>query len=75
MAARFLDLKVEGAMIGGELVALRPNGRDSFHNLQRALSEGRDGSLYFYAFDLLYLNGFDLRRFALVDRKAARWRS
>jgi bifunctional non-homologous end joining protein LigD len=62
LAARFLDLGVESAMIDGELVALRPDGRDNFHDLQRALSEGRDGVLYFYAFDLLHLNGQDLRR-------------
>jgi bifunctional non-homologous end joining protein LigD len=55
----------------GELVALKPDGRDSFHDLQRALSGGRDGSLYFYAFDLLHLNGLDLRPCALIDRKSA----
>jgi bifunctional non-homologous end joining protein LigD len=71
LASRFLDLNVENAMIDGELVALKPDGRDSFHDLQRALSEGRDNSLYFYAFDLLHLDGFDLRRCALLDRKSA----
>jgi bifunctional non-homologous end joining protein LigD len=69
LAARFLDLGVERALIDGELVALRPNGTDSFHDLQRALSEGRDGALFFYAFDLLHLNGWDLRPCRLVDRK------
>lgn len=58
-------------MMDGELVALRPDGTDSFHDLQRALSEGGDGSLFFYAFDLLHLDGLDLKRCALVDRKAA----
>jgi bifunctional non-homologous end joining protein LigD len=60
LASRFLDLNVENAMIDGELVALKPDGRDSFHDLQCALSDGRDSSLYFYAFDLLHLNGLDL---------------
>jgi bifunctional non-homologous end joining protein LigD len=69
LAARFLELGVEQALIDGELVALRPNGTDSFHDLQRALSEGRDDALFFYAFDLLHLNGWDLRPCRLVDRK------
>jgi bifunctional non-homologous end joining protein LigD len=68
LAASFLDLGVERAHRRG-LVALRPNGTDSFHDLQRALSEGRDGALFFYAFDLLHLNGWDLRACRLVNRK------
>jgi bifunctional non-homologous end joining protein LigD len=47
LAARFLDLGVEQALIDGELVALRTDGTDSFHDLQRALSEGRNGALFF----------------------------
>ena len=43
----------------------------SFPGLQAALKAGRDKRLFFYAFDLLHLDGWDLRPCALLDRKAA----
>jgi len=64
-------LKLDSAILDGELVALREDGVSSFSDLQAALSAKRDKSLFFYAFDLLYLNGWDLRGCRLVDRKAA----
>lgn len=63
------SLRVSTALLDGELVALRPDGVSSFPELQAALSEGRDGTLIFYVFDLLHLNGWDLRPCKLVDRK------
>src|SRR4051794_4540005 len=62
-------LNVETAMLDGELVALRPDGVSSFPDLQAALKAGRDDRLIFYAFDLLHLNGWDLRPCALIERK------
>ena len=41
----------------------------AFPALQAALSNGRDETLVFYLFDLLYLDGWDLRKCALRDRK------
>src|SRR5215831_16477412 len=46
-----------------------PDGTSSFPDLQTALSAGRDGVLFFYVFDLLHLDGWDLRPSHLVDRK------
>src|SRR6185436_3007534 len=46
-----------------------PSGASSFQSLQTALSESRTGQLVYYVFDLLYLDGFDLRGMALEDRK------
>jgi bifunctional non-homologous end joining protein LigD len=69
LAERFKGLKVDTALIDGELVALRPDGTPSFHDLQNSLTNGRDRSLYFYAFDILHLNGWDLRNCDLIDRK------
>ena len=69
LAARFTALHVQTALLDGEMVALRPDGSSHFHDLQAALSAGADGSLFFYAFDLLHLNGWDLRACALRDRK------
>ena len=56
-------------MVDGELVALDKDGISSFPALQAALSNGRDETLVFYLFDLLYLDGWDLRPCALRDRK------
>jgi bifunctional non-homologous end joining protein LigD len=62
-------LTVDAAMVDGELVALDNNGVSSFPALQAALSNGRDETLVLYLFDLLHLDGWDLRNCALRDRK------
>jgi bifunctional non-homologous end joining protein LigD len=69
MATAIGKLSVASAMIDGELVSLREDGISSFPGLQAALKAGRDEKLTFYAFDLLHLNGWDLRSCALLDRK------
>ncbi len=62
-------LDVQSALFDGELVALEPGGLSSFPALQAALSGGHDNTLHYYLFDLLHLNGWDLRPCALRDRK------
>ncbi len=59
------------AMLDGELVALDTQGRSSFAALQDALSGSRTGGLSFFAFDLLHLDGADLRPRPLRERKQA----
>ena len=71
LAAAFAALPVEDAVIDGEMVALDAAGRSDFSRLKDTLGAKRDTGLVFYAFDLLYLNGFDLRACRLLDRKAA----
>jgi bifunctional non-homologous end joining protein LigD len=63
------ELGAESALIDGEVVVVQPDGTTSFHALQTALSEGHSDQLTFYAFDLLHLNGTDLRPCALEERK------
>ncbi len=63
------SLPAKSALLDGEVVALRPDGTTSFHELQKALSEGRPDTLTYYAFDLLHLDGSDLRPCALEERK------
>ena len=63
------QLPVAQFVIDGELVAVRPDGVTSFPDLQDALSSGADHKLIFYAFDLLALDGWDLRSCTLLDRK------
>ncbi len=64
------QLDVESAVVDGELVALDKDGVSSFPALQAALSGGRDQTLIYYLFDLLYLDGWNLQPCALRDRKA-----
>jgi bifunctional non-homologous end joining protein LigD len=57
-------LKVQNAVIDGELVCLDSEGRSIFNELLF-----RRGCPTFYAFDLLYLNNRDLRQLPLIERK------
>ena len=71
IAVALADLPVTDAIIDGEIVAENAAGAPDFSALQDALSTGRTDRLVFYAFDLLYLDGYDLRPAPLVARKAA----
>jgi bifunctional non-homologous end joining protein LigD len=64
-------LPAETALIDGELVVELGTGASDFSALQADLSEGRTDRFVFYAFDLLYLDGHDLRGATLSDRKTA----
>jgi bifunctional non-homologous end joining protein LigD len=63
-----MRLKAESAVIDGEIVAVDAHGRPSFQALQhrKALS---DHAIAFYAFDLLHLNGDDLQKLPLEQRR------
>lgn len=65
----FAKLPVKQAIIDGEIVVLDEKGISRFSALQDALSEGAGSKLHFYAFDLLYLDGFDLRGAEILQRK------
>ena len=58
-------------IVDGEIVALDHRGSPDFAGLQAALSDGKSDDLIFFAFDLLFLKGQDLRQQGLVDRKQA----
>lgn len=62
------DLPVRGAIIDGEVVAVENDGRHSFQRLQNSFGDG-SARLIYYAFDLLYLDGRDLRAAPLIQRK------
>ncbi len=63
--------KLPDCMIDGEAVALDAHGAPDFSALQAALSEGQSEKLVFFAFDLLFAEGEDLRALPLLrDRKA-----
>jgi bifunctional non-homologous end joining protein LigD len=56
-------------IVDGEIVALGENGAPDFAAMQAALSERRTKDLIFFAFDLLFANGVDLRKLPLTERK------
>ncbi|HLW54486.1 MAG TPA: DNA ligase D [Candidatus Angelobacter sp.] len=69
-------VKAETAIVDGEVVAVDENGIPSFQLLQnrtgfrKAVNTGvKAQALGFFAFDLIYLNGYDLRKAALIDRR------
>jgi bifunctional non-homologous end joining protein LigD len=57
------------AILDGEIVALNQDGVPEFAALQAAISEGKTNDLIFFAFDLLFEGGEDLRRRPLSERK------
>jgi len=85
LTARFPELKelpkfvkAKNAILDGEVVALDDDGRASFSLMQQRTgfrSGGGRGAakadvpVLYYAFDLLYLEGYDLRKLPLEDRK------
>ncbi|HEX5958571.1 MAG TPA: non-homologous end-joining DNA ligase, partial [Hyphomicrobiaceae bacterium] len=64
-------LPVSTAMLDGEVVVEAESGAPSFAELQAELSAGRSDRFRYYLFDVLYLDGNDLRGAALTERKAA----
>ncbi|WFU43482.1 non-homologous end-joining DNA ligase [Bradyrhizobium sp. CB82] len=56
------------AIIDGEVVVVH-EGRTSFSELQADLAKGDQDRLLFYAFDLLWLDGKDLRKLQQLERK------
>ncbi len=72
------SVKAKTAILDGEVVALDDQGRASFSLMQqrtgfrpggkRAVTRA-DVPVLYYAFDLLYLDGYDLRKLPLEDRK------
>ena len=71
-------VKAKTAILDGEVVALDEQGRASFSLMQqrtgfrsggRRAASNADVPVLYYAFDLLYLDGYDLRKLPLDERK------
>ena len=63
------SLTADECVLDGEVVALDEEGRSSFQLLQAREMEGRKSPIYFYAFDLLQLDGKSLVSLPLEARK------
>jgi bifunctional non-homologous end joining protein LigD len=62
-------LPVDQVILDGEVAAVLPDGRTSFQALQQSFA-GDAGNLAYFVFDLLSLDGEDLRALPLEERKA-----
>lgn len=72
IAAAFEDFPAHSAIVDGEAVVEDENGVSSFSALQDALSDRKPATnAVFFAFDLLYAKGYDLREAELGYRKEA----
>ncbi|MGY4408733.1 DNA ligase D-like protein (predicted ligase) [Bradyrhizobium sp. LB7.1] len=69
IAASADQLKANSAIIGGEAVVYGSGGLPDFQQLRRELGPKRSERVRYHAFDLLYLDGYDLRHAAYEDRK------
>ncbi len=75
---------VQSAVFDGEIVALNEAGVPDFQEIQSRINLSRPADVaraaeatpvYYYAFDLLYLDGYDLRAVPLAERKTLLRRS
>jgi bifunctional non-homologous end joining protein LigD len=73
-------IRADTAILDGEIAVLDEHGRSSFSLIQqrtgirqggRRTGSRQDIPVQYYVFDVLYLDGYDLRRVALEERKAA----
>jgi bifunctional non-homologous end joining protein LigD len=62
-------LRLKSAILDGEVVALDASGRASFQKLQQQINKNSAAGLLFHVFDLVYIDGFDLTRCSLRERK------
>jgi bifunctional non-homologous end joining protein LigD len=69
IAAAIKKIGLASGLLDGEVVVEDASGITSFNNLQADLKAGRQDRFCYFAFDLLYCEGFDLTKAALIDRK------
>ena len=62
-------VKADSAIIDGEIVVLDDEGRSDFQGLQNLLKNTEAADPAYFAFDLPYCDGFDLRDTPLLERK------
>jgi len=69
VAEALSGIAAQTALIDGEIVAIDAHGCPSFQALQNRASIGQDWQIVYYAFDLLNLEGWDMTRKPLRERK------
>ena len=69
IAAAVARLPVNKIVLDGEVIVQNAIGASDFGALEEDLAAGRQDRFIYYAFDLLHLDGFDIRAAPLVERK------
>ncbi len=62
-------LKVDSAILDGEMVVLDDEGRSDFQSLQALVKDHQTADPVYFVFDLPFCNGIDLRQTPLLERK------
>src|SRR5690606_22664319 len=71
VASSLMDLASGRAMVlDGEMAVLDETGKTDFHALQNYMKNPKPQNLTYIVFDLLAIDGTDLRRLPLTDRKS-----
>lgn len=68
IASALKNIEEESFVLDGEVVSFDENGRSDFGLLQENIKR-KKGDFYYIVFDLLALNGQDLRNLPLIERK------
>lgn len=64
-----LSILSDEVILDGEIVKIDREGRSHFQELQKTIKKKKDQKLAYYVFDILFLNGKDLRKMPLLERK------
>ena len=70
LAKELAGMGIASAWLDGEIVVVNDKGVPDFQALQRAFDSSSTSDIVYYAFDLPYFGGYDLRRVPLVERRA-----
>jgi bifunctional non-homologous end joining protein LigD len=70
LQAELIAAKLPPGWYDGEIVMLDASGLPSFNALQNAIDSGHNERIVFYLFDAPYMNGLDLRRVPVEERRA-----
>jgi len=69
VAEALRQLPVRDVVLDGEIVVMDARGMSDFHLLQDDLARKRSDRFVYLVFDVLYLDGYDLRSASLEERK------
>lgn len=70
IAEALAEIPANNLVVDGEVIVPDAEGCGNFSALEAALGEGgQSHAMLFYVFDVLHLDGFDLRAAQLIDRK------
>ncbi|MEH6389694.1 DNA ligase D [Pseudomonas profundi] len=70
-AEALAGLGLQTAWLDGEMIVANDEGVPDFQALQNAFETNKSGAIVYYLFDMPYLNGMDLRKVPLEQRRAA----